>query len=630
MPVHVSNSTYLRADGLSAAYPERRVFSDLGFTISPGERLGLIGENGVGKSTLLRLLAAPEHPDHDGRADAAGSPNPAGRADAAGSPNPAGRADAAGHPPSAAFDALVQGRINRPERTGLLTQELPFAPDDVIGAVLEHALGEVRAIERALGDAAAALADPAVAGDEGLAAASAARYSAALDAAERADVWSAESRRDELLAGLGVAGLGLDRRIDEMSGGQRSRFALVALLLRAPDALLLDEPTNHLDDDAAAFLEGRLRAWRGPVLFASHDREFLDRVATGLLDLDPGRQGALAVAGAGAGAGNPGATRDDALAASGGTVFGAGFSEFLAVKAEERARWQRQYEAEQQELARLRADVSGGGSARKVAHGRAATDNDKFIRHFKGETVDRTISRRLRNTEQRLVTLEREQVQRPPKPLAFAGIPSGSQAFDDESGLLLNLSGVAVDARLDLPSLQVAPLTRLLVTGSNGAGKSTLLNVLAGALAPSRGSVQRRKGLRVQLLEQDVRFADADASPRRIYERVVGARRAEQVPLSGLGLIAPRDADRPVGTLSVGQQRRLALALVIARPPHVFLLDEPTNHLSLALATDLEEALGTYPGAVVIASHDRWLRRRWAGETLELAAGRPVGASVTV
>ena len=174
------------------------------------------------------------------------------------------------------------------------------------------------------------------------------------------------------------------------------------------------------------------------------------------------------------------------------------------------------------------------------------------------------------------------------------------------------------------PRSELGPLTRLLVTGANGAGKSTLLHVLAGALVVDRGVVHRRKGLRVQLLEQDVRFADPSRSPRELYEQVLGARRAEQVPLGSLGLIAPRDETRPVGALSVGQQRRLALALVIARPPHVFLLDEPTNHLSLGLATDLEEALGTYPGAVVIASHDRWLRRRWAGEWLELAAGRAV------
>jgi macrolide transport system ATP-binding/permease protein len=142
--------------------------------------------------------------------------------------------------------------------------------------------------------------------------------------------------------------------------------------------------------------------------------------------------------------------------------------------------------------------------------------------------------------------------------------------------------------------------------------------VLAGRIVPLVGTVHRRRGLRVELLEQDVRFADPTQTPRRIYELALGERRAEAVPLAGLGLIAPRDLDREVGALSVGQQRRLALALIMARPPHVFLLDEPTNHLSLSLATELEAALGGYPGAVVVASHDRWLRERWSGEVVSL------------
>jgi macrolide transport system ATP-binding/permease protein len=126
------------------------------------------------------------------------------------------------------------------------------------------------------------------------------------------------------------------------------------------------------------------------------------------------------------------------------------------------------------------------------------------------------------------------------------------------------------------------------------------------------------------MLEQDVRFADASASPRRLFRDSVGEKRAESTPLVSLGLIAPRDIDRPVGSLSIGQQRRLALALILAKPPHVFLLDEPTNHLSLSLATELEDALDAYPGAVVVASHDRWLRSNWDGERVEMTDGRVV------
>jgi macrolide transport system ATP-binding/permease protein len=134
--------------------------------------------------------------------------------------------------------------------------------------------------------------------------------------------------------------------------------------------------------------------------------------------------------------------------------------------------------------------------------------------------------------------------------------------------------------------------------------------------------VRRRKGLRVALLEQDVRFAEPGRSAEATYQAVLGERRAEAIPLSGLGLLGRNELGRAVGQLSVGQQRRLALALIIAKPPHVFLLDEPTNHLSLTLATELEDALGEYPGAVVVASHDRWLRRRWRGASIALDAGR--------
>jgi macrolide transport system ATP-binding/permease protein len=555
-------SELLRATGISRSYGDRRVLTDVSLTVAPGQRLGLIGENGVGKWTLLRLIAGVEEAD--------------------------------------------RGEIGRPRRTGMLWQEVQFLPSASLDDLFEAALAEVRAIETELTDAASALAAAARDGTP----ATAQRYDEALAAAERADVWSTEARRDEILDGLGLAGIPLTRRLDEVSGGQRSRAGLAALLLQRPDALLLDEPSNHLDDAAATYLEKQLLAWPGPVIFASHDRAFLDAVATGLFDLDPSAQPI----------GRPG----DREPRGSGVRFGGSYTEYLAAKAEERVRWERRFTDEQHELKALKhaADVT----SRSIAFTGQPRDNDKFTKSYKGNRLDRQISRRIKNAEARRAELERSQVRKPPAVLSFAGIPSGFAPLGEtgsrDAGMLIQAVDARISGRLDVARFAIQPTSRILITGHNGAGKSTLLAALAGALALDDGIVGRRKGLRIGLLEQDVRFADSDATPRRIYELAQGARRAEATPLAALGLIAPRDLDRPVGALSIGQQRRLALALIIARPPHVFLLDEPTNHLSLSLATELEDALGGYPGAVVVASHDRWLRQRWQGERVEMRAGR--------
>ncbi|WP_349899586.1 ABC-F family ATP-binding cassette domain-containing protein [Parafrigoribacterium soli] len=563
---------HLRVDGVSHSYGERRVLTDVSLVVDASHRLGLIGENGVGKSTLLRILAGGERPG--------------------------------------------AGSVRTPQRTGFLWQEVQFAASATVAHLIEDALAEVRAIERELEDAAAALAtqgddrgqaasthgavDPAAASD---------RYARALDAAELAEVWSVEARRDEILAGLGVEGIPFDRRLDQVSGGQRSRLALAALLLRRPTALLLDEPTNHLDDEAAGFLREQLLGWHGPVVFASHDRAFLDEVATELVDLDPSRRGTTRFGASGSG---EAASAGDPPAEPGGVYIA-----YLAQKSAERALWEAQFADEQQELKRLRYSVDV--TSRDINHDRPMRDRNKMAFGVRGDKVQGQIARRVRNSRTRLEELEATQVRKPSAVLSFAGIPHGSQVLGDE--LLLQLTDAVVGSRLTVPAFSVASQSSILVTGANGAGKSTLLGVLAGRLSLDSGILNRRRGLRVGLLEQDVRFADPAASPRSIYESTLGERRADALPLSGLGLIAPRDLDRPVAALSLGQQRRLALALIIAKPPHVFLLDEPTNHLSLSLATELEDALGGYPGAVVVASHDRWLRRRWQGERVELRAG---------
>ena len=238
---------------------------------------------------------------------------------------------------------------------------------------------------------------------------------------------------------------------------------------------------------------------------------------------------------------------------------------------------------------------------------------------FKADHHQQQVARRIRNAAVRLDDLRDSRVGEPAPLLSFAGIPSGSHLLEGDEPLV-TVDAARVAGRLSLDGLELRPDARLLVTGPNGVGKSTLLSVLAGRIAPDSGRVVRRKGLRIAVLDQDIRWDDASRTPRELYAKAMGERRAGELPLAGLGLLAERDLDRPVGRLSIGQQRRTALALIVAKPPHVFLLDEPTNHLSLALATELEDALGAYPGAVVVASHDRWLRRRWRGPELRLTA----------
>jgi macrolide transport system ATP-binding/permease protein len=187
-----------------------------------------------------------------------------------------------------------------------------------------------------------------------------------------------------------------------------------------------------------------------------------------------------------------------------------------------------------------------------------------------------------------------------------------------DSGGAVEVSGLRVTDRLTLAALSLGKGSRLLVSGANGSGKSTLLHVLAGRVRPSSGSVTVTG--RVGLLEQDTRFPIPSATAREVYALAVGAQRAEEISLRSLGLLSPATHGTPVGALSTGQRRRLALATLLANPPDLLLLDEPTNHLSLTLVTELEEAMETSTGTVLVASHDRWLRQRWSGEFLPLPA----------
>lgn len=550
-----AGSDHLRLDGVSRSFPDRRVLTDVSLVVSAGEIACLIGENGSGKSTLLRIAAG--------------------------------------------LDAADSGSVSVPGVVGLYHQEPPFPVAWTVAEVLEDAVAPVRALTDAVEHESRRLAD----GEDS----AAERLGFAIEAAHRHHAWEIEHRVDRVVSGLGIHRSPRQRRVCELSGGQVARLALAWLLLRSPDTLLLDEPTNHLDDAGSDLLAELLRDWAGPVLIASHDRAFIDEVAIALLDLDPVPLAHAAVRG----------DTDSPGSAFGVTRFGGGFTAYLTRRREERERWVRRYRDEQAELSRLRARVR---SDHTVGHpGRPPRSEARASKKFYSDRNATVVARRVNDAARAMARLERDQVRRPPARLRFRGIeaPVG-RSRRAVAGPVLSAMGVAVTGRLARTDVALGARSRLLVTGPNGSGKSTLLQVLAGRLSPDSGSVTVHGPARRGLLAQETAWPDAGIGVREAYARAVGPQVAARVPLTRLGLVAGRDLDRPVGALSVGQRRWLDLAVLLADPPEVLLLDEPTNHLSVLLATELEVALADYPGAVVVASHDRWLRSSWDGEVVQL------------
>ncbi|PUA79722.1 ABC-F family ATP-binding cassette domain-containing protein [Nocardioides currus] len=521
---------------LSVSYGDRPVLDGIDLVVQPGRRVALVGENGAGKSTLLRAVT--------------------------------------GRLPRR---ARLTGTVQAPADLVMLGQEPPFSADasiaDVLAATLRPLRHAVAEVERLAAD----LADPAAA----------TAYDTALEVALAHDAWDADRRAEVAAEQLGLGRLDPTRLVGSLSGGQRTRLALATIMTTRPGCLLLDEPTNHLDDAALEVLADFLTGLPGVVLFASHDRVFLDDVATDLVDLDPSAFG---------------------TDGEGGRRFGGGWSDYEEHRRRARERWEATYAQQQEELKVLRATTQLGTEA--IAHNRGPRDNDKFIHAFKGANVERAHARRKRDAVQRLEAAEQQQVRKPRALLSFEA-PLTAAAGSGRVALVRDLE---VAGRLRLDRLDVAAGEHLLVSGGNGTGKSTLLGVLAGRIAPDAGEVQ--VGARtVAELAQDVVFADPRRSAQATYDDLTPATAPD---LLGLGLLHPRDLRTSVGLLSVGQRRRLGLAVAIASGPDLLLLDEPTNHISLALAGELEEAIGSAVGTVVVATHDRWLRRRWTGPETSL------------
>lgn len=516
----------LAAERIRVVRGGRTVLRDVNMSVSPGARWGVVGENGRGKTTLLRVLSGALVPD--------------------------------------------EGTVKRVGTFGIAEQAMSAGGDATVGEAIDLELADARAALQAFDEAVQAMTEGRPGADDA--------YTSALDAADALDAWDADRRVDLALEALGAV-TDRGRRLSELSVGQRYRVRLACLLGAEHDFLLLDEPTNHLDAAGLDFLTARLRAHPGGVVVVSHDRALLSDVATTILDLDPSRDGRPA-------------------------VYGDGFAGYRQGREAELRRWEEEYERQRGEHARLTRDLSDARN-RLVTGWRPDKGTGKHQRATRAPALVRAVHRRRDALERHAVTAPE-----PPRRFSMPDLPSRPGAA------LLAADGVRVASRLPHEvSVALESGARLVVTGPNGSGKSTLLAVLAGRLPPTRGTVRRAPDTRVRLLAQESPQADG----RRAHEvfaahigrlTTTGAlAEAEAVPLSALGLLSSADAGRPVSELSMGQQRRLDLAMALAARPHVLLLDEPTNHLSIALVDELTDALQATKAAVVLATHDRRLLR---------------------
>ena len=464
-------------------------------------------------------------------------------------------------------------------RVGYLAQTHGLPESFTVGGAIDAALASLRSLEAELDRLEAGLAN---AEEDDLE-----TYGRLQTEYQLREGYAAESRVEAALDRLGLGGLDRNRTLGSLSGGEQERVALACVLADPADILLLDEPTNHLDARGVAWLEERLAAHRGIVVVVSHDRVLLRKVAATVIEVDAERRTV--------------------------TRYGNGYDGYLREKAAERQRWVQQYHgwldamAAEKQQAETRAGNMGYGRKR---------DADKMAFGFKTGTWERAASSQVRNARERLRRLEASPVEQPPVPLRLAAPESLAVSSPDSAdGPVLSARGVTVPGRLQATDITARAGEKILIVGPNGAGKSTLLSVLAGTLAPAGGSVSRPD--RVGYLQQELEL------PTRPSLRLLPAfatglggnidEHAEA--LLRLGLFRTSEFHVPVGSLSAGQQRRLALARLLLGGYGTLIVDEPTNHLAPVLVEQLEAALAGFAGTLVMVSHDRALREWFAACT---------------
>ncbi len=526
----------LQVSNLSKAFGPNLVFQRVSFVVNAAECVGLIGPNGCGKTTLLKAILGEIQPD-------TGSAwlSPAGLQ--------------VGYLAQALEYELGQtvGELLKEAVAGLAEAEQSL---EALSAQMETARGEE--LQRLLID-----------------------YEAALDAFERSGGYRFQSLAAAVLDGLSLQNIPADTPLENLSGGEKTRIGLARLLLSNPDILLLDEPTNHLDIDALEWLEGFLQSFEGAVILVSHDRTFLDRTVSSILELDASTRTAAHYPG--------------------------NYTQFLEAKESERRKHWAAYKEQQEFIARLEGTIAAKkGYARSIEQGTIDFAPRKIAKGIaRRAVVQQRRLQRLLDSEERIDRPERtwqmklEFADTPPSGRDVLHLESVTMGFDDHE--------LFHDVNLTLRAGE-----RIALVGPNGAGKTTLARLILGELLPWTGRVRLGSGVKVGYYAQQQEDLDPRRTPYQLIRAVAPLSQTEARSFLHYFLFSGDEVFVPVGNLSFGERVRLALARLVAQGCNFLLLDEPVNHLDIPSRSRFEQAMAAFQGTVLAIVHDRYFIDRFA------------------
>ncbi|HEV2073463.1 MAG TPA: ABC-F family ATP-binding cassette domain-containing protein [Thermomicrobiales bacterium] len=528
---------------LSKRFGESFIFEHVSFSINPGDRIGLVGPNGSGKTTLLRILVGEESQETGSLSVAPGV------------------------------------------TLGYLRQGFSDIPDGTLGDLVDVPLRGLIASHRALDEIMGRLADP------NADPASVARiFERANDLFESLGGYAALDELEALLDRFGLGEMAMDRPLDQLSGGQKTRAGLAALLASRPDLLVLDEPTNHLDADAMAWLAEFLDSWRGAMLIVSHDRGFLDDVVTKIFALDP-LTGAL-------------------------SIYAGDYSDYVEARRHEEDEAEAAWSRQQAEVTRIKRDIR---AAESKARSIEASSIDYAVLK-KAAKIARPAVVRKRKLERMLDAEDAASmpVRRWGMSLNFAENNGGARDAIRLTDVHVSLGNQVI---LKGINLLVRHGDRVALLGPNGSGKTTLMRTISGELEPESGTVRIGSGVQVGYFAQEQQTLDPG---KTVLEQAYAA---AQMPESELRtflhkfLFDGETVHRRVAELSYGERARLMLATLVLKETSVLLLDEPLNHLDIDAREEFEQALAGFNGTTVMVLHDRYAIDRLANRVVHMLDG---------